>query len=190
MALVLTNGKLYVAYNEYGEIRKTADFEEAIIYDSVFSAVGDIKRAPGKTKNYYVYDTVTEKVCWKKLTPEECKELGKRQNLRAKRKNFSNAVRKRVYAKAEGHCQLCGKKITYDEMTLDHIHPLAMGGDDAEYNLQCACRSCNELKKNILPEEFAERITNIFCFQMKKRFGKSLKWKIVHRLLRGMLEES
>ena len=188
MALVTTNGEFYVTYNPYGEIRKTHDFEEAIIYEDIYAAICDIKRALGKTKNYYIYDTVTEKVCWKKLTHEEHKKIGKRENLRAKRKNFSNAVRKRVYAKADGYCQLCGRKITYDEMTLDHIHPLAMGGEDAESNLQCACRECNELKRNILPEDFMYRINTIFCFQMKKRYGKTFKWKIAYRFLRGMLE--
>lgn len=65
---------------------------------------------------------------------------------------------------------------------------LVAEGSYKKGNLQCTCKVCNGFKSHILPEEFAERITNIFCFQMKKRFGKSLKWKIVHRFLRGMLE--
>ena len=75
-------------------------------------------------------------------------------------------------------------------MTLDHITPLFFNGKDCVENLQCTCKVCNEFKSHILPEEFAERIMNIFCFQMKRRFGKSLKWKIVHRLLSRMLEAS
>ncbi len=236
MALVITNGKFYITYTESGSIRKTPDFEKAIVYDNIVSAVDDMRRSPGRTKNCYIYDTVTQKVCWKKLTNEEHQELRNRQKLRAKRKNFSNAARRRVYEKAEGRCQLCGKKILYEEMTLDHIVPLSMCGDDVESNLQCAarrrvyekaegrcqlcgkkilyeemtldhivplsmcgddvesnlqcaCRSCNELKKNILPEDFLRRVANIFCFQMQKKHGKSFQWKIICKLLKGMLEE-
>lgn len=189
MALVITNGKFYITYTESGSIRKTPDFEKAIVYDNIVSAVDDMRRSPGRTKNCYIYDTVTQKVCWKKLTNEEHQELRNRQKLRAKRKNFSNAARRRVYEKAEGRCQLCGKKILYEEMTLDHIVPLSMCGDDVEANLQCACRSCNELKKNILPEDFLRRVANIFCFQMQKKHGESFQWKIICKLLKGMLEE-
>lgn len=189
MALVITNGTLYVRYDIKGGIKRTENFDEAIVYDDLRSAIDDIKRAPGKTKDYYVYDTVSEKVCWKRMTKEEYKAIGKEQRLKAKRKNFSNAVRRRVYQKAEGRCQLCGKKITYEEMTLDHIVPLAMCGEDAESNLQCACRNCNNLKSSILPEEFFHRINSIFSYQMEKKYGKSLKWKLVHKLLKGMMEE-
>lgn len=187
MAYVLTNGCLYVTYNDFGEIKKTHDIEQAIIYERIVSAVDDIKRAPGKTKGFYVYDTVTEKICYERLSPEEMKEIGKKQNLRAKRRNFSNAVRKRVYEKADGYCQLCGRKILYEEMTLDHIVPLAMCGDDVESNLQCTCRSCNELKRNIMPEEFTAKVRDIFTYQMTKKFGDSIKWKITNRLIQSLL---
>ncbi len=187
MAYVLTNGCLYVTYNDFGEIKKTHDIERAIIYERISSAVDDIKRAPRKTKGFYVYDTVTENICYERLSPEEMKEIGKKQNLRAKRRNFSNAVRKRVYEKADGYCQLCGRKILYEEMTLDHIVPLAMCGDDVESNLQCTCRSCNELKRNIMPEEFTAKVRDIFTYQMTKKFGDSIKWKITNRLIQSLL---
>jgi len=48
-------------------------------------------------------------------------------------------------------CQLCGKKLspkhrgTYrdDAPELDHIIPLAAGGEHSKRNTQCACRRCN-----------------------------------------------
>jgi len=48
-------------------------------------------------------------------------------------------------------CKLCGvrtprsKRGTYadDAPEIDHIIPIAEGGDHAEYNVQCACRRCN-----------------------------------------------
>ena len=43
------------------------------------------------------------------------------KRIRIKRKHFSQEVRKLLYQQAEGKCALCGKKITFDEMELDHI---------------------------------------------------------------------
>ena len=105
-----------------------------------------------------------------------------------KRIVYPKEIRQEIYDKAEGRCQLCGRKILYEEMTLDHITPLFFNGKDCVENLQCTCKVCNNFKSHILPEEFAECITNIFCFQMKKRYGKSFKWKIAYRFLRGILE--
>lgn len=51
-------------------------------------------------------------------------------------------------------CKLCGvrtphsKRGTYadDAPEIDHIIPIAEGGDHAEYNVQCLCRRCNSEK--------------------------------------------
>ncbi|WP_407670789.1 HNH endonuclease [Paraburkholderia franconis] len=55
-------------------------------------------------------------------------------------------------------CRLCGiptprsKRGTYDHDApeLDHVVPLARGGDHTYANTQCACRRCNSLKSDIL----------------------------------------
>ena len=39
------------------------------------------------------------------------------------------------------------------------------------------------LKGNILPDDFMERITEIFMYQMEKKSKGKLRWKIVHRIL-------
>lgn len=44
-------------------------------------------------------------------------------------------IRELIYNIAKGRCALCGRKITYDNMTLDHIVPLAMNGADDVSNL-------------------------------------------------------
>ncbi len=177
MAIVITNGKFYVKRKETGAIRKTTEIDKATIYNNVDEAVEEMKKAPARTKGFYVYDTVTMHICWRWFS-----------NKKKKRRNFSKEVRQMVYNKAEGRCQLCGKKITLDEMTLDHIVPLGMGGRDEEDNLQCSCRSCNEFKSNILPEEFENKINTIFFYQSNKKYKGSLRWKIAQKLLNGILE--
>ena len=96
-------------------------------------------------------------------------------------------VRELIYNTSKGKCALCGKRITYDKMTLDHIVPLAMNGADDVSNLQCTCEACNLFKGSVLPDDFMERITEIFMYQMDKKQSKRLLWKIVHKLLNKMV---
>ena len=74
-------------------------------------------------------------------------------------------------------------------MTLDHIIPLAMNGADDVSNLQCTCKACNQFKGSVLPDDFMERVTEIFLYQMDKRNHKNLLWifakKIVKKLIFG-----
>lgn len=96
-------------------------------------------------------------------------------------------VRELIYNTAKGRCALCGRKITYDKMTLDHIVPLAMNGADDVSNLQCTCEACNLFKGSVLPDDFMKRITEIFLYQMDQKEGKRLLWKIVHKILNKMV---
>ena len=57
MALVITNGIYYIYFNEDGKHRKTEDISKAIQYDSVNQAKNYMKKAPAKTKGYYIFDT-------------------------------------------------------------------------------------------------------------------------------------
>ena len=92
-----------------------------------------------------------------------------------------------IYDKADGRCALCGRKITLSEMTIDHIVPLYRNGENSTNNLQCACYACNQFKANILPEDFMERITTIFMYQMEKKYSGKIRWKIVHKLLENLI---
>ena len=61
--------------------------------------------------------------------------LKRDKNGKIKRKSYSDDVRKLIYIKAGGRCELCGRKILLDDMTLDHVNLLSMGGDDDVENL-------------------------------------------------------
>ena len=83
--------------------------------------------------------------------------------------------------------ELCGRKILFEDMTIDHVTLLAMGGEDDVKNLSCTCYPCNLFKGNILPSDFMERITDIFLYQMERRHKDRVKWKIVHKILNKMI---
>lgn len=62
----------------------------------------------------------------------------------------------RVFERDGYRCQLCGTKTlkakrgSYHPKApeLDHIVPLAQGGEHSYRNTQCACRACNVAKRD------------------------------------------
>jgi 5-methylcytosine-specific restriction enzyme A len=55
---------------------------------------------------------------------------------------------------AKGHCHWCGQIVPSKELTMDHIVPLARGGQSTKSNVVPACKSCNTQKKQLLPMEW------------------------------------
>ena len=142
-------------------------------------------------------------LCAGKVTKEDVKRKAQAKdtdtntkyefNRNKGRVKFPKEVRKLIYNTAKGRCVLCGRKITYDKMTLDHIVPLAMNGEDDVRNLQCTCESCNLFKGSVLPEDFMDRINEIFWYQMEKKNHRNLLWilvkKSVKKLIFGQLKQ-
>ena len=61
---------------------------------------------------------------------------------------------------APGLCHYCGEKISFKDITMDHLVPLARGGRSTKDNLVPCCKDCNNLKKSMLPlewEDYLER---------------------------------
>jgi hypothetical protein len=50
-------------------------------------------------------------------------------------------------------CAYCGGGFSFLRLTRDHIRPVSRGGTDVWMNVVTACRSCNGVKRNRLPEE-------------------------------------
>lgn len=79
---------------------------------------------------------------------------------------ISKAVRQTVYAKYDGHCAYCGRKIEFKDMQVDHFKPLGAyieanrGTDDIE-NLMPSCRTCNHYKRANSLETFRRYIQEI-----------------------------
>lgn len=89
---------------------------------------------------------------------------------------FSAEERIYVYNKYQGHCGICGDFVPMDAFTVDHIKPLSKGGTYEKENLQCACRSCNLMKQDILPDDMMEKIIKILDYQVgRKTSGKKHK---------------
>lgn len=195
MAIVITNGTYFIRYDVNGATKKTSDINLAYKFATAKEAIDGMKQARGKTKKFYVYDTNSQYIIWRWMTEEEKAEARKNKMALAtvkrdksgkiKRKTYSEDTRKLIYLNAHGKCELCGRSILLENMTIDHINPLSLGGEDDVENLACTCFTCNTFKGNIQPDDFMERITEIFMYQMEKKSNNSLRWRIAHQLIKS-----
>jgi len=80
-------------------------------------------------------------------------------------KDDKHVARERANAKAlrksqwwqdklnQGICHYCGKQFPRDELTMDHIVPVARGGTSTKGNIVPCCKQCNSDKKYLTPVE-------------------------------------
>ena len=54
---------------------------------------------------------------------------------------------------AAGICHYCGGHFPPEELTMDHIVPVARGGRSTRGNIVCACKNCNNAKRCLTPVE-------------------------------------
>lgn len=64
----------------------------------------------------------------------------------ANRKPISKSLRFEVFKRDKFTCQYCGRSIPDVVLEVDHIKPVAKGGDNDILNLVTACRDCNRGK--------------------------------------------
>ena len=71
------------------------------------------------------------------------------KRLKAEREK-ARELRKTAWWKqkiATGLCHYCGQKFPPAQLTMDHLVPLARGGESSKNNLVVACNECNAKKK-------------------------------------------
>ena len=56
----------------------------------------------------------------------------------------------------KGICHYCHRQVGRENLTMDHVVPLARGGKSKKGNIVPACKECNSKKKYLLPIEWAE----------------------------------
>jgi 5-methylcytosine-specific restriction endonuclease McrA len=61
--------------------------------------------------------------------------------------------RQNIYIRDDHKCQYCGKRLTPDELTWDHVLPRARGGKTEWKNVVTCCIECNRKKGGRVPSE-------------------------------------
>lgn len=87
-------------------------------------------------------------------------EIQKNPTHIAKEKKKAVELRKSTWWKNEiqkGICHYCKQKFSPDELTMDHIVPLARGGKSSKGNVVPCCKACNNMKKYLTPAEIILR---------------------------------
>lgn len=54
---------------------------------------------------------------------------------------------------AQGICHYCHQHFSPEELTMDHIVPVARGGKSTRGNVVVCCKECNNRKKYLTPAE-------------------------------------
>lgn len=70
----------------------------------------------------------------------------RRKRVLALGQNAAAKLRKRVRAEGWATCAACGFEFLPSAVDIDHIIPLALGGEDIPPNVQVLCRPCHKAK--------------------------------------------
>ena len=75
---------------------------------------------------------------------------------------FSGAARLRALVGARGgaRCARCGSLVLADVVDVDHVQPLALGGEDTDGNVQPLCHGCHLTKTG---EDFPTDRTSVIA---------------------------
>lgn len=130
--------------------------------------------------------SIIEKTDGKKVD-DSLIESAMEKPLKTKRKVFTQEERAEIYRKTKGYCYLCGDFVDYNNFEVEHKIPLSKGGTNDIDNLFCSCHVCNSIKQDIYPEDFMERITKIFLYQMDQKHRKKMVWKMMSKKIEKML---
>lgn len=88
-------------------------------------------------------------------------------------------LRWRLFSNQNGRCFLCGKRMSLDKFTIDHLVPKSRGGTNGLHNLVGAHKRCNGMKGSSTPEEF-------FGLHIQRRESELLKESIGTALLEAL----
>lgn len=75
-----------------------------------------------------------------------------RQTLRFSRRN--------LFARDQQRCQYCGRILTMNQMSIDHVIPRKQGGETTWDNVVCSCVACNTRKGGRTPQQAHMRLQN------------------------------
>ncbi|MFE9026239.1 HNH endonuclease [Streptomyces iakyrus] len=70
----------------------------------------------------------------------------KRRAAIARGNNAAARLRRAVRKAGEGQCRTCLRAFLPSQVDIDHVKPLARGGEDVDGNVQVLCKQCHKTK--------------------------------------------
>jgi len=80
------------------------------------------------------------------------------QMVKLRKRPVVQFTRANIYARDEFSCQYCGCVFEPEDLTFDHVVPVAQGGRRGWTNIVTACEPCNRRKAARTPEEAGMRL--------------------------------
>lgn len=98
----------------------------------------------------------------------------KKVNLR---EVFTDKEKKIILTKSNGLCSHCGKPLTVDTVSVEHVIPLSKGGLNNMSNLVALCREDNRKKSNsiIEPDHYYRYLKPTYKEELRKNFSEYLQ---------------
>lgn len=131
--------------------------EQTLVLNATFEPlkVVDWQRAvtllvQGKVEVVEEHDRVIRSVSWTFKLPSVVRLL---QFVRLKRRPQVQFTRANIYQRDDYTCQYCAKQFGPEDLTFDHVKPVAYGGTRGWENIVTACEPCNRKKGARTPEE-------------------------------------
>ncbi|HDM89668.1 MAG: HNH endonuclease [Candidatus Hydrothermae bacterium] len=132
----------------------------------------------GKAETVITYNG--EKFRSEKLAIERPSVVKLFRYIRVKRREIP-LTKKNILRRDNYTCQYCGTR--EGPMTVDHVIPKRLGGEDSWENLVCACLACNNKKGDRTPEEAGMKLLrkprrpNYFIFMFNGQKIPDERWK-------------
>src|SRR5437764_502798 len=105
----------------------------------------------GKVEVVKVYDREIHAVSFSFKLPSVIRLL---RYIKIKRRfDYVPFSRANIYARDEYECQYCGDAFSTNELTFDHVQPVAQGGRKDWENIVTCCVTCNRKKGGRTPAE-------------------------------------
>lgn len=90
-------------------------------------------------------------------------------SVMAKRKAISTRTRFEIFKRDSFQCQYCGRTPPTVVLNIDHVHPVAEGGDNEPENLITACEECNSGKSDKLLSQVTPTLQAQMAEQRKRK---------------------
>jgi len=81
-----------------------------------------------------------------KAHPDQMRDYSTRKRAVKRGATIEKVSRAAVYERDAGRCHICGKKVPKNGWHIDHIIPLARGGEHSYRNVAVSCPMCNMRK--------------------------------------------
>jgi CRISPR/Cas system Type II protein with McrA/HNH and RuvC-like nuclease domain len=72
-----------------------------------------------------------------------------------------------IYKRDKKECYFCKKPLEFNKITFDHYLPKSKKGTMDVFNLVICCKKCNKLKSNKIPEDYKDKILELFLQAVK-----------------------